>query len=136
MIETIKLNSVLGNLVTKPVPNNEYDKLVSMGQILVCEKVGREKNRALTSHGRPAEDFAYACNSAAQFEEKCREWTDDVLYFAASKACSVIGKACDRNDRSTFTDVSLATDPIFLKVINSHMFHWAFQCLYWILHLF
>ena len=20
--------------------------------------------------------------------------------------------------------------------INSHMFHWAFQCLYWILHLF
>ncbi len=117
MNELLKFNSMLGNLTSKPLSGNQYTDLVTRGKILTLEKAGREKNAKLSRAGKPAEDFAFACNSARGFEEKCREWTDDVLYFAASKANAVIGKATDRNDRSTFTDSSLATDPIFLRVM-------------------
>lgn len=117
MNELLKFNSALGNLTSKPLSGDEYTDLVTRGRILALEKAGREKNRALAAAGKPTEDFAFACNSAKAFEEQCREWTDDVLYFAASKANSVVGKSTDRKNRSTFANMSLATDPIFLKVM-------------------
>lgn len=117
MNELLKFNSTIGGLTSKPLSGNEYADLVTRGQILALEKAGREKNRALSAAGKPTEDFAFACNSAKAFEEQCRKWTDDVLHFAASKANSVVGRATDRGDRNTFTNMSLATDPIFLKVM-------------------
>lgn len=106
MNELLKFNSALGNLTSKPLSGDEYTDLVTRGRILALEKAGREKNRALAAAGKPTEDFAFACNSAKAFEEQCREWTDDVLYFAASKANSVVGKSTDRKNRSTFANMS------------------------------
>ena len=117
MNDLLKFNSTIGKLTSQPLSGNEYDDLVTRGRILALEKAGREKNRALSAAGKPTESFAFACNSSKAFEEQCREWSDDVLYYAASKANGVVGRATDRNDRSTFTNLSLATDPIFLKVM-------------------
>lgn len=116
-MEKITLNSALALCNAAKVTNDQRTDMISRGKVLVLEQAGRAHTEAMRKAGRQVNEFASAIGNDTAFATAKNEWADDVLCFCADKALSLEGKTVDRNDRSTFTDISLAKDPIFLKTL-------------------
>lgn len=116
-MERISLNSALARFNGAKLTSDKRTDMISRGRVLVLEAAGRANNVAITKAGRPAVDFGSAIGNETAFAAAKNEWADDVLYFCAERALSVQGREVDRNDRATFTNVELASDPIFLRTL-------------------
>lgn len=116
-MERITLNSALARFNGAQVTNDKRQDLISSGRVLVLEAAGRAHNSALTKAGRPVVELGSAIGNETAFAAAKNEWADDVLCFCAERAMSVQGRDVDRANRSTFTNIELASDPIFLRTL-------------------
>lgn len=116
-MERISLNSALARFNGAKLTNDRRTDMISRGRVLVLEAAGRAHNAAMVKGGRPVVEFGSAIGNETAFAAAKNEWADDVLYFCAERALSVQGREVDRNDRSTFTNIELASDPIFLRTL-------------------
>ncbi len=116
-MEKISLNSALARFNGAAVTHDERLDLISRGKVLVAECAGRAHNEALTKAGKPVVELGSNIGNATAYAAAKSEWADDVLYFCASRALSVQGRTCDRNDRRSFTMNELAKDPIWLRTL-------------------
>lgn len=115
-METLKLNSVLAKLSNVKVETGR-EELIHEGQVLVLEKAARARNAALKGANRPTEDFGSNFKSNSDYEAYCQKWSEDVLYYAASKANSFYDKPTDRNNRATYMNRELMSNGIFLHTL-------------------
>ena len=116
-MEKITLSSALALCNAAKLTGDQREDMINRGRVLVLEAAGRAHNEALRKASRPVVEIGSNIGSATDFAAAKNEWADDVLCFCADKALSLEGKTVDRADRSTFTDISLAKDPIFLKTL-------------------
>ena len=116
-MERISLNSALARFNGAKLTNDKRTDMIARGRVLVLEAAGRAHNAAMVKGGRPVVDFGSVIGNETAFAAAKNEWADDVLCFCAERALSVQGREVDRNDRSTFTNVELASDPIFLRTL-------------------
>lgn len=114
----ITVNNAMASLANTQIPNDEREKLTHLGSVMVLETVARAHNNALTSAGKNAVDFGSRFTTTAAFNEKKAKVSDDILYFCAKKVNDFAGLPTDRNDRKTFTDISLATNPMYLALLS------------------
>lgn len=116
-MERISLNAALARYNGAKLTNDKRQDMIARGRVLVLEAAGRAHNSALAKAGRTVSDFGSVIGNETAFATAKNEWADDVLYFCAERALSVQGREVDRNDRSTFTSIELASDPIFLRTL-------------------
>lgn len=117
-MERVLLNSALARFTSAKVSNDERENLVAKGKVLVLEQTARAHNAALTKAGRPAEVYSSSFKDEKTFQEEKQKWSDDVLYFCASKALAIGGETVDRNDRATFTNVRLTLNGVFMTLLS------------------
>lgn len=116
-MDRITLNSALARFNGATVTGDERTDLISSGRVLVLEAAGRAHNDALRKANRVVVEIGSNIGNDTAFAAAKNKWADDVLFFCASKALAVQGRTADRNDRSTFVNVSLAVDPIYLRTL-------------------
>lgn len=116
-MERISLNSALARFNGAKLTGDKRTDLISRGRVLVLEAAGRAHNSALVKAGRPVVEFGSVIGNDTAFASAKNEWADDVLYFCADRALYVQGRSADRSDRSTFTSIEFASDPIFLRTL-------------------
>lgn len=116
-MERITLNSALARANGAKLTHDKRTDMISRGRVLVLEAAGRAHNDALTKAGRNVPAFGSAIGSDANFAAEKNKWADDVLCFCAERALSVQGREVDRNDRNTFMNIEMASDPIFLRTL-------------------
>ena len=116
-MERITLNSALANFNSTKLTGEKRSDMIARGRVLVLEAAGRAHNAALVKGGRPVVEFGSAIGNETAFAAAKNEWADDVLCFCAERAMSVQGREVDRSERSTFTNIELASDPIFLRTL-------------------
>ena len=116
-MERISLNSALARFNGAKLTGDQRSDMIARGRVLVLEAAGRAHNTALAKAGRPVVDIGSNIGNETAFATAKNEWADDVLCFCAERALSVQGRSVDRNDRETFTNIELASDPIFLRTL-------------------
>lgn len=117
MDNLVTLSSALALCNAAQITGDKRKDMISRGKVLVLEQAGRAHNDALRKANRQVVDFQSNIGGDTAFAAEKNEWVDDVLCFCADRALAVEGLSADRNDRSTFTDIRLAKDPIFLKTL-------------------
>ena len=120
-MDKLKLNSALAACANTMVSADERENLIHEGRMLVLERMGRAKNSALTHAGRSVEDFGSLFKSNGEYATAAQKWSDDMLYYCAKRVHDEDGKPTDRNDRRTFTSVSLFRDSRFLHILSVAM---------------
>ncbi len=120
-METLRLNSKLGELTSHLLSSDERENLVFEGRTLVLECAGRAKNAALTKAGKEAADFGSVFPSTNAYHTACAKWSDDLLFYCAKRVNERDGKPTDRNDRRTFTKASFAHNAEYLHTLESVM---------------
>ena len=120
-MDKLKLNAGLAACANTMVSADERENLILTGRMLVLECMGRAKNRALVGANRQAVDFGSTFKTNGEYATASQKFSDDMLYFCAKKVHDMDGKPTDRNDRRTFTSVSLAKNPNFLHMLSVMM---------------
>lgn len=113
----LNVNSTLATIASQQI-GDERESLVQSASILTLERSARRNNEIRVQSGIPTVDYGYITGTAANFSKQCAKVSDDILYFCAEKALSFSGMKVDRADRATFTDISLATNPIFMNLLS------------------
>lgn len=116
-MEKVSLNSALARFNGAKVTGDQREDLIARGRVLVLEAAGRAHNAALAKAGQHVVELGSSIGNETAFAAAKNEWADDLLYFCAERALSVQGRSADRNDRNTFTNIELASDPIFLRTL-------------------
>ena len=116
-MERISLNTALANCNSAKLTGEKRADMISRGRVLVLEAAGRAHNTALVKAGRPVVEFGSVIGNDTAFASAKTEWADDVLCFCAERALSVQGREVDRNERNTFINIELASDPIYLRTL-------------------
>lgn len=114
----ININSAIAALNATKISADERENLIMSGSILVLETAARACNAARVTAGRPIVDYGSQFATTADFNAKKAKVADDILYFCAKRVNDFAGLPTDRNDRSTFTDVSLATNGAFMNLLS------------------
>lgn len=114
----ISINSALAALNNTKVSQDERENLVMKGSVLVLETAGRAHNAALARNGKAAVDYGTQFATTAEFNRAKAETADDILYFCAKKVNDIAGLPTDRADRKTFTDISLASNGMYLSLLS------------------
>lgn len=120
-MENLKINSALAAIASTKVSSDERANLIHEGRMLLLERMGRAKNEALTKAGKSAADFGSLFKSNGEYATAAAKWSDDMLYFCAKRANDEDGKPTDRNDRRTFTNIGLARNPRFMRMLSVAM---------------
>lgn len=116
-MDRITLNSALARFNGAALTGDQREDMIARGRVLVLEQTARAHNDALRKANKPVVEIGSNIGNETAFATAKAQWADDVLCFCAERALSLEGRSVDRNDRKTFTDISLAKDPIFLKTL-------------------
>lgn len=117
-MDKLNINSTLASIANARISSERREELVQTGSILTLERSARKHNENRIQSGHAPIEYGFVTGSAANFAAKANEWCDDVLYFCAEKANSFAGLSTDRNDRSTYTSINLATNSIFMNLLS------------------
>lgn len=120
-MDKLKLNAALAAIANTKVSGDERENLIYEGRMLLLECMGRAKNRALAGAKRQTEDFGSLFKSNSEYATAAQKWSDDMLYFCAKRANDALGLNTDRNDRNSFTNIGLATNPHFMQLLSVAM---------------
>lgn len=116
-MERISLNSALAVANGTKLTGDKRKDMIARGRVLVLEAAGRAHNDALRKAGKVVTEIGSNIGNETAFASEKNKWGDDVMCFCAERALSVQGRSVDRSDRSTFTNIELASDPIFLRTL-------------------
>lgn len=114
----MNLSAAMAKFNNAKVSSDRRENIVAKGRVLVLEQVGRAHNEALVKAGRKMTDYGSTFKNNSQYQSEKVKWCDDVLYFCAEKSLSFADIKPNREDRSTYTDISLATNPLFLNLLS------------------
>lgn len=117
-MEKLNINSLVAQIKNMSVAEDKRDNLVAAGKLLVLEAGARKSNQLRKESGRPTVEYAYAANSIGEFGDMAAKWQDDVLYYCAKRVNDFAGRQTDRNNRKSFTDISLALNPMFVNLLS------------------
>lgn len=117
-MEKLNVNSLVAKIKSTPVVDDKRSNLINAGSLLVLESGARKNNALRKESGRPEVEYAYAAHNLGEFGDMAAKWQDDVLFFCAKRVNDFAGRPTDRTNRSTFTSIDLALNPMFMNLLS------------------